>query len=37
MKAKIEFLLTFSEAKSISSSPYAILNIQSDEFYTASV
>ena len=33
IKAKIGHLLTFSEAKSISSSPYAILTLQNDEFY----
>ena len=32
IKAKSEHSLTFSEAKSISSSPYAILTLQSDEF-----
>ena len=33
IKGKSEHLLTFSEAKSISSRPYAILTLQSDEFY----
>lgn len=33
-QVKSEISLTFSEAKSISSSPYAILTLQSDEFST---
>lgn len=33
IKAKIGHSLTFSEAKSISSNPYAILTLQNDEFY----